>query len=219
VTAIESQRGRLSRQSIAQSAADIIGSDGLAAFSLRSVAKSLGVDPAAIYRHYENVDDLLRDVADLALAPVTEKFVTSADPRDDVRRLLLRLRNVLLSSGVARLNVSGPSRHSNELRITEVMLTSFAKLGLSSKDAVMAYHVLIEFTVGSASLDAPLASSPADRRDTYKRWRTDYRTVDAETYPAIAAHASLLYPSSEKVFATGLEALLNQLLVGSHSGD
>ena len=99
------------------------------------------------------------------------------------------------------------------------MLTSFAKLGLSSKDAVMAYHVLIEFTVGSASLDAPLASSPADRRDTYKRWRTDYKTVDAETYPAIAAHASLLYPSSEKVFATGLEALLNQLLVGSHSGD
>ena len=215
MTAIESQRGRLSRQSIARSAADIIGSDGLGAFSLRSLAKTLGVDPAAIYRHYENLDDLLRDVADLALAPVTEKFVTSADPLDDVRRL----RHVLLSSGVARLNVSGPSRHSNELQITEVMLTSFAKLGLSSKDAVMAYHVLIEFTVGSASLDAPLASSPADRRDTYKRWRTDYKTVDAKTYPAIAAHASRLYPSSERVFATGLDALLNQLLVRSHSDD
>lgn len=212
MTAIESQRGRLSRQSIAQSAADIIGTEGLAAFSLRSLAKSLGVDPAAIYRHYANLDDLLRDVADLALAPVTQKFVTSDDPRDDVRRLLMRLRQVLLSSGVARLNVSGPSRHEHELRITEVMLDSFSKLGLSTKDAVMTYHVLIEFTVGSASLDAPLASSPVDRLDTYKRWRTDYKGLDAEAYPAIAAHASRLYPSSERVFTTGLEALLSQLL-------
>lgn len=219
MTAIESQRGRLSRQSIAQSAADIIGSDGLSAFSLRSLAKSLGVDPAAIYRHYENLDDLLRDVADLALAPVTQKLVTSDDPKDDVRRLLLRLRHVLLTSGVARLNIAGPSRHANELRITEVMLDSFAKLGLSTKDAVMAYHVLIEFTVGSASLDAPLASSPADRLDTYKRWRTDYKTVDADTYPAIAAHASRLYPSSERVFATGLDALLTQLLTRSELDD
>ena len=210
--AIESQRGRLSRKSIAIKAADLIGNDGLESFSLRSLAKSLGVDPAAIYRHYENLDDVLREVADLALNPVTQKFHTSHNPRDDVRRLLIRLRHVLLTSGVARLNVAGPSRHENELRITEVMLGSFKQLGLSTKDAVMAYHVLIEYTVGSASLDAPLASSSTERQDTYKRWRTDYKTVDAEQYPAIAAHASRLYPSSERVFTTGLDALLDQLL-------
>jgi AcrR family transcriptional regulator len=210
--AIESQRGRLNRKSIAIKAADLIGTEGLASFSLRSLAKSLGVDPASIYRHYENLDDLLREVADLALTPVTQKFNTTDDPRDDVRRLLTRLRHVLLTSGVARLNAAGPSRHENELRITEVMLGSFKKLGLPTKDAVMAYHVLIEYTVGSASLDAPLASSSAERHDTYKRWRTDYKSVDAAEYPAIAAHASRLYPSSDKVFTTGLDALLAQLL-------
>jgi AcrR family transcriptional regulator len=209
---IESQRGRLSRRSIAIKAADLVGRDGLASFSLRAVAKELGVDPAAIYRHYDNLDDLLREVADVALTPVTQKFSTTDDSRDDVRRLLTRLRHVLLTSGVARLNVAGPSRHENELRITEVMLASFQQLGLSAKDAVMAYHVLIEYTVGSASLDAPLAGSSTQRMDTYKRWRTDYKSVDARTYPAIAAHASRLYPSSDKVFATGLDALLTQLL-------
>ena len=212
MSATESQRGRLTRRSIAIKAAELIGADGLEVFSLRALAKALGVDPAAIYRHYENLDDVLREVADLALRPVTQKFNTTDDPREDVRRLLLRLRQVLLTSGVARLNVAGPSRHENELRITEVMLNSFQQLGLSAKDSVMAYHVLIEYTVGSAALDAPLAHSSSERLDTYKRWRTDYKGVDAHQYPAIAAHASRLYPSSDRVFITGLDALLAQLL-------
>lgn len=190
----------------------MISSDGLEGFSLRGLAKSLGVDPAAIYRHVDDVDDLLREVADLALEPVIRRFATTDDPRDDVRRLLTRLRSLLLSSGVARLSAAGPTRLTNELQITEIMLESFARCGLTGAQAVRAYHVLIEYAVGSAALDAPLAASGSERAATYRRWRADYSAVDPEQYPAIRAHARQLYPSSDVVFRTGLDALIAQLL-------
>lgn len=190
----------------------MMAESGADAFSLRALAKRLGVDPAAIYRHYEDLDDLLREVGDRALAPATQRFQTSDDPVGDIRRLLLRLRNVQLASGVARLTSAGPTRYANELRITEVILDSCARLGLDEKRAVLVYHVLIEYTIGSATLDAPLAESREKRAQAYKRWRADYATVDRDAYPAIRAHARYLYPSAERVFETGLDALLAQLL-------
>lgn len=207
----KSQRGRLSRDVIRDQAAELIAEDGIDKFSLRSVAKALGVDASALYRHYEDLDDLLRDVGDKSLYPVTARFVASDDPVEDVRKLLLRLRKVLLTSGVARITATGPTRREGELRITEAMLEAGERAGLSQSDAVMAYHVLIEYTVGSAAIDAPLSASKTDRAETYKRWRSDYEKLDRAEYPSIKSHVSALYPPSDKVFETGLDALLSSL--------
>ena len=196
---------------ICEQAAELIAENGFDKFSLRAVAKALGVDAAAIYRHYEDIDDLLRDVGDKSLYPVTARFVASDDPVEDIRKLLLRLRKVLLTSGVARITASGPTRREGELRITESMLEACERAGLDQTDAVMAYHVLIEYTVGSAALDAPLAARKTDRTETYKRWRSDYEKLDRAEYPAIRSHVNVMYPSSEKVFEVGLDALLESL--------
>jgi hypothetical protein len=69
------------------------------------------------------------------------------------------------------------------------------------------------FSVGSAALDAPLAASAAARRETYQRWRSDYRTLPAEEYPAISVLGPTLYPSSDDVFALGLDALIDRLVI------
>lgn len=190
----------------------MITEDGLSSFSLRAVAKKLGVDPAALYRYYDDLEDLLMQVGDLALAPVPKGFVPTDDPRDDVLRLLTRLRKVMLGSGAAQLTAAGPTRHANELHITEIMLEAFNRLGMEPAEAAMAYHVLIEYVVGSAVLDAPLAAQKTVRAETYKKWRADYAYLDKETYPVSRAHAKYLYPGSDKVFLTGLEALVDALL-------
>ena len=190
----------------------MITAEGIQAFSLRAVAKKLGVDPAALYRYYDDLEDLLMQVGDLALAPVAKGFVISDDPRDDAYRLLVRLRKVVLSNGAAQITASGPTRHANELLITEILLDAFDRLGMDPADAAMAYHVLIEYTIGSAVLDAPLAAQKSVRTETYKKWRADYAYLDKDTYPVSRAHAKYLYPGSDKVFLTGLEALIDALL-------
>jgi AcrR family transcriptional regulator len=210
----EGARARLNRDVICRAAQELLVSGDADSFSLRALGDHLGVDPTAFYRHFQDKEDLLREVGDRALAPATKGFVSTDDPADDIRRLCLGVRRALLKNQVAiSITSRGPTRHVNELRITEILLDALLRAGLEHKVAVLTYHVFIEFTVGSAALDAPLAASAAARRETYQRWRSDYRTLPAEEYPAISVLGPTLYPSSDDVFALGLDALIDRLVI------
>ena len=211
-------RTRLNRDVICRAAQELLVAGDTDSFSLRALGDHLGVDPTAFYRHFRDKEDLLREVGDRALSPATKGFVSTADPAHDIGRLCLGLRRALLKNQVAlSITSQGPTRHVNELRITEILLDALIRAGLDDKRAVLAYHVFIEFTVGSAALDAPLAASAAKRRATYLRWRSDYRELPAGEYPAISKLGQKLYPSSDDVFAVGLEALISKIVVESGS--
>ena len=144
---------------------------------------------------------------------MTARFSTTDDPVADARRLLIRLRKALLASGAAaQFTISGPTRLEYEVRITETLLEACRRAGRGVDESVIAYHVLIEYTVGSAALDGPLSNQRSVRRETYRRWRADYLALDPAEYPVIHAHARRLYPNSDTVYEVGLDALLAQLL-------
>ena len=203
---------RLSRDGICEAAMELLGRTGAADFTLRSLGKELGVDPTAVYRHFDDKDDLLLEVGDRSMAPVTRGFRSTVDPIADIKRLCTRLRTTLIQNPVVLpIVAAGPTRRDNELRITEIVLDALDRAGLPSKKRVIAYHSIIEYTLGSAWLDAPLSATDADRERTYRRWREDYRRLDVDDFPATVAAAKDLYPSSNAVFEAGLDALLSGL--------
>lgn len=208
-------RGRppkLSRDVICDAALSMLAEQSAASLSLRDLGEFLGVDPTAVYRHFADKDDLLREVGDRALAPAIRGLVPTDDPGEDLARLCLALRRTLLRNPVAlNLTSIGPTRHRNELRITEVMLEAFLRAGLSEDDAVIGYHVLIEYTLGSALLDAPLAAQGSARTQTYRQWRSDYAALAPADYPASVRVAKQLYPPSDQVFQVGLRTLIDGL--------
>jgi len=55
------------RKRISQAAQELFLEQGLEGVSMRKVAKMAGVSAPAIYRHYENKDDLLREIIDEGL--------------------------------------------------------------------------------------------------------------------------------------------------------
>ena len=55
--------------------------------------------------------------------------------------------------------------------------------------------------------------SAAVRRETYQRWRSDYRALPADEYPAISTLGPGLYPSSDAVFELGIDALIDRLVI------
>ena len=198
---------------ICDAAEKLLESTDAASFSLRALGDQLGVDPTAVYRHFADKDDLLREVGDRTLRPVVHRFESSDDPQGDIERLCSRLRATLIRNPIGlTITASGPTRHENELRITEIILNALSRAGLQDDDAVTAYHVLIEYTLGSAWLDAPLAAPGADRAGTYRGWRADYALLDDHEYPTTKELAKKLYPSSNKVFAAGLAALISGLV-------
>ncbi len=204
---------KLSRDAICDATLELVADSGVATFSMRALGDKLGVDPTAVYRHFTNRDDLLREVGDRALIPVVEGFEPTSDPRKDITDLCIRLRSTLIANPIGlQITAQGPTRHYNELQITEIILGSLERAGLSIADAVIAYHTIIEHTLGSAWLDAPLAQAADLRAETYLAWRNDYFKLDPALYPATRAAAGELYPASELVFESGLDALINGLV-------
>lgn len=180
---------------------------------MRALGDKLGVDPTAVYRHFADRDDLLREVGDRALSPVVDGFEPTSDPSRDIAALCIRLRSTLIANPIGlQITAQGPTRRHNELLITEIILSSLKRSGLSVPKAVIAYHTIIEHTLGSAWLDAPLAQAGDNRSETYTSWRNDYFELDPELYPATRAAAGELYPASELVFESGLDALIRGLV-------
>ncbi|MDO8363092.1 MAG: TetR/AcrR family transcriptional regulator C-terminal domain-containing protein [Actinomycetota bacterium] len=204
----------LSRERIVLVAAQFVADHGAGALSARRLGETLGCDPSALYRHFANMGDLEREVADRLLADIDVDSLHSHTWRSALRRICVDLRSVQLQyPRFAALIRSAPTRLANELRITEAMLRELARSGLPPAQAAAAYHALIELTVGSAAVDAPLASEPVTtRRRLYRDWRADYAALDTVAFPAsVAASAHLYEGSADDRFEFALDLLLDGL--------
>ena len=208
---------RLTPDRIVSAAIDVIGEVGFEQFSVRKLGDALEADPTAIYRHFRSKDALLRAMGDRGLAGVTDDLPTSSW-RDCIRELCVRIRVANLAQpALAALVRGAPPRHRNELLITETMLAELHRAGFDTATAAQAYHALIELTIGSATIDAPIASmAPWERDQAYAEWRSDYAALDPQTFPHAVAMAASLYPgTADGRFAFALDRLLGGLGCGS----
>ncbi len=213
-------RARLTRSTIVDACIGVMqgGND----LTFARLGGRLGVDPTAVYRHFRDKDELLRAVTDRILGPVTVGLPAGrpATWRTVVTEVCVRLRHAHLSHPrLAAPSQPGPPMQANEFAITEVLLTSLRAAGLSERNAALAYHALIELTVGSASLDAMMAGLDDDERDAaYAAWRRAYAALDPASHPTSVAVAPSLYAgTADERFRYALDRLLDGI-AGSVGG-
>jgi AcrR family transcriptional regulator len=205
---------RLTRARIVAAVTDLLEHGGVDAVSTRTIGEALDVHPTALYRHFRDMDELLREAADGILAGLADGLDSSeAEPGDAlaaVTELCLRLRAVLMSHpGAARVMASGPSRMPNERALTERMLGLLTQAGLPDPEVTLAYHALIEYVVGSAAIDTPGANdAPADVEARHRLWRAAYFAASPEDFPHTTRLAALLYPSLDDQFEFGIDLLI-----------
>ena len=202
----------LSRSGIVAAAASLVRERGVEALTARRLGEALGCDPTALYRHFTTMADLEREVGDRFLRAVDVRAHDGDDWRATVRRICVKLRRVQVRQPrLAALVSAAPTRLANEMRITEALLRELERGGFSDYHAATAYHALIELTVGSAAIDAPLASQSADsRRRTYSDWRREYSELSPAESPASVAVAPYLYlGSADARFEVALDLLLD----------
>ena len=80
------------KEQIVQAALDLIGTHGVEALSIGSVAERVGLVPSGIYRHFKSKDDLLYATLDLIgkklLSNVTQVCGETSDSLERLRKLL-----------------------------------------------------------------------------------------------------------------------------------
>jgi AcrR family transcriptional regulator len=204
---------RLTNDIIISAAIEVMGEVGFEHFSVRRLGEALDADPTAIYRHFRSKDELLRAIGDRSLLGVVDAL-PMASWRECVRELCIRVRAANIAQPVLASLVRGaPPRQRNEVLITETILAQLRGAGFAPDAAARAYHALIELTIGSATIDAPLASTPPPvRTEVYAEWRADYAALDVEAFPHSVALAGSLYPgTADERFEFALDRLLDGL--------
>ncbi len=210
-------RATLTRDTIVDTTMRIIAESGADGFTMRSLGHALGTDPTAVYRHFRDKAELLRAVSERLLATVTVDL-PDGGWRATTVEVCRRLRNALLDQPhLATALQFGPPLQPTEFAITETLLHQFRVAGLGLGSAALAYHSVIELTVGSAAIDATLHSlSNRERSQQYLRWRSVYATLDPSEYPeAVGASAHLYRGTAEERFVHALTALLDGIAAGS----
>ena len=199
-------RGTLSRQVLLDSAREIVDIGGVNALSMRALGARLGVDPTAIYRHFQNKNELLDALADLMIRG-DEPLPATGDPAEDLRANLRQLRGQLL-----RYPTLGPSvlrQPPGTGAWWDRMEHAFGALratGHTDADAAATWQTLLFFVVGHALVEARhLAENLAT-----DRVGAPMPTVNPprSRYPELAGAAPYLHADLTDQFEAGLDRIL-----------
>src|SRR5262245_14109529 len=203
---------RLTRAKIVAAVSELLERGGVDAVSTRTVGEALNVHPTALYRHFRDMDELLREAADGILAGLADGASDrrDADALEAAAALCQRLRAVLMShSGAARIVAPGPSRMPNERACTAQLLGLLSGAGLPVSEITRGSHALVEYAVGSAVIDVTgTDDSPDGVEARHRTWRADYLAASPVRFPHTTRLAALLYPSLDDQFRFGIDVII-----------
>lgn len=190
----ESQTKPLSREAIVEAALARIDTVGLDGFSLREVARDLGVYPTALYWHVPGGrNGLLAAVAAAAMEDVAPAIGGADDWRDWLRLLFRGYRSALhRHPNVAPL--LGAQLVSNagvDPVLVERVLGVLEQAGFADDALVDAYNAVIAGMLGFVTLE--LAPMPGDDPAGWAQaLRQQFEDIPAGAFPVLARHRERL---------------------------
>jgi AcrR family transcriptional regulator len=182
--AISRPRGRrgLDKNAILEAAFDMLSSDGEVGFSVRKLGACIGVDPMTVLHHFGSKDELLRRIADRALASI-ELPLPSGNWRTDLRSVAAAYRNLAhrhprIFHLHFRFHATGPADHAS----SEVVYRALRSTGLPDAEAAGLGLAFYAFILGYA-----LAEAEGLLRPINGNAEAELRALDGLAYPATLA--------------------------------
>jgi TetR/AcrR family transcriptional regulator, tetracycline repressor protein len=187
-----SRERKLTTEKLWAAALEQIDNKGLESFSLRDLARTLGVYPRAIYWHVRNRNDLLSGMVVFALRDIYPP-TTSSDWKGWLRKLFYQYRSAIqrhpnIAPLIGASILSGGGFGADTI---EIILTVLSKAGFEGEQLVEAYNVVVAAQVGFVTLE--LAALPLE---DIVSWASEYRkqigTVDVLRYPVLGRYLPVL---------------------------
>jgi AcrR family transcriptional regulator len=201
----------LSEELIVRTAMRLIDEPEGTGFSVRRLGIALGADPTAIYRYFENTEDLMAAVTDQIIGDSLVGYQPHPDWRIALREF--GIRSYLHAQRHPRLAAFGAARVSlraNEFRAVDTGIALLRRAGFDPEHAVRFYHAFVDLVLGFAALD-----SAGAKLNSPERWTAVYSTLPEEKYPAVAEVREYIHSISGSAFETALDLLLSAIAAQS----
>jgi TetR/AcrR family transcriptional regulator, tetracycline repressor protein len=197
-------QAQLTRSAIREAALTVIDRDGIAAVSMRSVSRLLGVDAKSLYHHVADKDDLLDAVAEHLLGQL-EAPEPTGDLRTDLKALAYEFRRVTTAHPeAASLVLTRQLSTLAGLAPSDAVLSVLRHAGAEPEQAVRLLRTLVATLIGmllrEVSAGPTFGSSDAD--DLAQR----RHNLESSGLPEIVVCAPYLaHFDRDEEFASGLE--------------
>ncbi|MEU7579612.1 helix-turn-helix domain-containing protein [Streptomyces sp. NPDC041068] len=179
---------RLEPEAIVATARRILEEEGVAALSMRRVAKEVGTTPMALYHHVRDKDELLMLTLSGTAATVPRPELP-ADPRDRLLAVSLHMHGTLARMPwVVEVLSLGDLTDKGALWMVEEIVGAGIDCGLTPAEAVRAYRTVWHCVYGDLVFRHAMERRAADpgRKRHFPDMLTD---ADAAELPHLAALA------------------------------
>jgi len=88
------------REALLDTAEALIREKGISSFSLRAIARDVGIDPSACYRHFKNKEALLHGIASRGFTTLSKKMI-EADNGESSRDAIINMGNAYVEFALA----------------------------------------------------------------------------------------------------------------------
>jgi TetR/AcrR family tetracycline transcriptional repressor len=192
----------LSREIVLREAVALVDEHGLAALSMRSLGRRLGVEAMSIYNHVAGKDALLDGLVEIVLSNVHS---AAEDWREAVREIAHRYSEAgRRHPEIVMLSATRRYTTPPWARPTEDLLAAFRRGGFDPAGAVHGYRIVASYISGYVFGELRLAGAPAVDQYLEQIDRTDYPVMHE-----LAQELAGLDRSQE--YELGLDLILNTL--------
>ncbi|WP_086819359.1 TetR/AcrR family transcriptional regulator [Allokutzneria sp. NRRL B-24872] len=202
-------RNTLNPELIVTTALGLMKTEGVEAFSLRALAKELGVGPMALYTYFRGKDELIDAVRDHLFS--TRKLSSAQGPwQQQLRSVATGLRELLLEHPcLLRILASRPLKGPETAAATETVVRALREAGFSKENAARAHTSLFTFVLGAALWESQMNAEKQDPEGR-RRLRATMAAVSEVDYPTVVDLAGELAATSggDAQFEFGLTALI-----------
>jgi len=213
--AIVERREPLSRERVLRAAMDLADREGIAALSMRNLARELGVEAMSIYHYVERKEDLLAGIGDLVMREIELPEGRAGDWRSAVRRMSVSYHDALKRHPWIHSLGGAPARIGpGQLGYMEWLLGRLRQAGFSPRMTHHAYHILDSHVVGSSLWEAGIAAAlPKGALEGLAK--TILERVPVAEYPYFHEHAQQhlgkVTKGDKHPFELGLDLILDGL--------
>jgi len=211
------KRDSLSREIIVAAAEAVADRDGLEGLTFQAIGAELDAHPTSVYRHFRDKDELLLELVDTLRA---RSYGGTLVPSDDWRvdlRLAAKVvhEHYLRYPRFAFQMAARTTRRPVEFSNVEFLLQALVRAGLDDDSVGLYQRAFGNFVRGSASIEAAMLALPEEtRRADELAWEVEYRQLDPESFPTVAAHPDALRSLGDpEIFDFSIELLITAIEV------
>jgi AcrR family transcriptional regulator len=211
---IVERREPLSRERVLRAAMELADREGIAALSMRNLARDLRVEAMSLYHYVERKEDLLAAIGDMVMREIDlPRGIT--DWKTAVRKMAVSYHDALKRHPWFHALGPTPVRLGpGQLSYMEWLLGRLREAGFSPRMTHHAYHILDSHVVGSSLWEAGIvAAIPKGALPDLAR--TVLERVPIADYPFFHEHAQQhigkITKGDKHPFALGLDLILDGL--------